>query len=515
MNDLITSYSPTATEVSTGLEGRTPVPLVWNFPKPPRESQTKALEFIQQEEVELASCSLSAPTGSGKSAIAAGLASTYGAAVLVPQKVLQDQYMQTWPNASLLKGSGNYPCKGAVNCRVGARHSKIDKCRQCSCPFSTAKSQFLNGGFAITNYACYFSLRQHDPSFEPSHHALVMDEAHNLERALIDSATLKMTEEMFVKVTKETWKKPHTLAVAMRMMSQFSNAFMKEKMPPSPFWTEVEEMVDLIGFVFERIDEDGMESWILCSEKDSFRVCPVESNALFGRYLGGKWSVLMTATPPPADLLDSWLGENHGSLELPSTFPLQNRPVRYVPVEKLNRDTMANLAVQTKLLKRIAAVMDHHSDEKGIIHTTTYNIAQMISDRIRSPRLLIQEPGNREEILEKHLKSKNPTILVSPSMTEGVDLYDDLGRFNIVVKVPFANLGDNWVKARKETSRSWYDWTAMKDLVQAVGRTTRHEKDHSISYILDGSFEGLFNRSSHLFPKWFSDSIHTTWPPSY
>lgn len=510
-DQLITSPdSENRVELATAFqEDRKLTKMVWDFSKPPREPQVRALNWLEIQEQELESCSIGAPTGSGKSAIARSISATHGGITLVPQKILQDQYMNTWPDSCLLKGSGNYSCKGAVNCKVGAKHSKIKDCRKCSCPFSAAKQGFLGGRVSITNYAAFFSFRQHDPGFDPVHHALIMDEAHNLEKALIDSATLVMSEEKFVKVTNTDFKMPRTLASALAMLRSFVNAFQKEKVTPSPFWTEVEEMVDLALFVFDRIEEEGDDSWILCTDKESFRVCPVTSDSLYQRYVGNRWSVLMSATPPPQEQLQSWLGVEHRSLELPSTFPVDNRPVRFVPVGRLNRETLADPAMQKKLMSRVAAILNHHQNEKGIIHTATYALAEMIGKYLKSSRLLIQQPGNREEILEKHRLSKQPTVLVSPSMTEGVDLYDDLGRFNIVMKVPFANLGDNWVKARKDRSPSWYNWTAMKDLVQAVGRTTRHETDYSSSYILDGSFEMLFNRSSHLFPKWFADSIVT------
>ncbi len=486
---------------------RDPVKLIWDFPKPPRAPQTTALNWLETQEHDQESCSICAPTGSGKSAIARSLSRTHTGITLVPQKILQDQYMKTWPDSCLLKGSSNYSCKGAVNCKVGAKHSKVADCRKCSCPFSEAKRRFLGGRDSITNYAAFFSFRQHDPGFNPTHHALIMDEAHNLEQALVNSATLNMSEEKFVKVTKADFKMPRTLQAAMAMMRLFASSFRKEKVTPSQFWTEVEEMVDLIDFVFERVEEEGDDSWILCTDKEGFRVCPVTSDSLYERYVGSRWTVLMSATPPPQEQLNSWLGEGHRSLELPSTFPVANRPVRFVPVGRLNKESLATPDMQNKLLKRVAAILNNHQHEKGIIHTATYALAEMIGSRLKSPRLLIQQPGNREEILETHLMSKKPTVLVSPSMTEGVDLYDDLGRFNIVVKVPFANLGDNWVRARKDRSQSWYSWTAMKDLVQAIGRTTRHEEDYSTSYILDGSFEMLFNRSSHLFPKWFGESV--------
>ena len=60
----------------------------------------------------------------------------------------------------------------------------------------------------------------------------------------------------------------------------------------------------------------------------------------------------------------------------------------------------------------------------------------------------VPESHTRMKMYEEHLVSKDPTILVSPSLMEGIDLVDDLSRFQIIVKVPYASLGDKHVKKK-------------------------------------------------------------------
>ena len=94
-----------------------------------------------------------------------------------------------------------------------------------------------------------------------------------------------------------------------------------------------------------------------------------------------------------------------------------------------------------KLKKAVEAILDAHSNEKGIIHCHTYKIANYLKRNIRSTRILIHNSENRDEILQKHMKSKKPTVLLSPSMTEGVDLKGSLSKFQVICKVPYPYLG--------------------------------------------------------------------------
>ena len=61
--------------------------------------------------------------------------------------------------------------------------------------------------------------------------------------------------------------------------------------------------------------------------------------------------------------------------------------------------------------------------ENVVVHNChTYKIANYLKKNIRSKRILTHNSDNRDEILAKHISSKEPTVLLTPSMTEGVDL---------------------------------------------------------------------------------------------
>ena len=97
----------------------------------------------------------------------------------------------------------------------------------------------------------------------------------------------------------------------------------------------------------------------------------------------------------------------------------------------------------------------------------------LFKKNLRASRLIFHDSTDREEALQKHLTSKEPTVLVTPSMSEGVDLRDDLARFQVLVKVPYPSLGDKLVKKRMNRWSWWYPMQTIKTIVQSVGRGVR------------------------------------------
>jgi len=90
---------------------------------------------------------------------------------------------------------------------------------------------------------------------------------------------------------------------------------------------------------------------------------------------------------------------------------------------------------------------------------------------------------------------------------EGVDLKDDLSRFQIMCKVPFPYLGDLVVKKRMEKNEKWYPYMTAKSIIQSLGRSIRNETDHAISYILDSDWDRFFSKNRNLFPNEFNTLI--------
>jgi Rad3-related DNA helicase len=92
-------------------------------------------------------------------------------------------------------------------------------------------------------------------------------------------------------------------------------------------------------------------------------------------------------------------------------------------------------------------------------------------------------------------------------MAEGVDLRDDLARFQILMKVPYPSLGDKLVRKRMHRWNWWYPMQTVKTIVQAVGRAIRSETDHAVTYILDSDWRRFYGQNKELFPEAFKVAI--------
>jgi Rad3-related DNA helicase len=114
---------------------------------------------------------------------------------------------------------------------------------------------------------------------------------------------------------------------------------------------------------------------------------------------------------------------------------------------------------------------------------------------------------NNQDLMKMHASTSKPTVLISPSMHTGVDLYDDLSRFQIIVKLPFLSLGDGRIKIKSDLDGDWYINQMFLTVLQSSGRSIRSENDWAETYILDASFKYFFDRYKKNLPKWFKDRV--------
>ena len=179
-----------------------------------------------------------------------------------------------------------------------------------------------------------------------------------------------------------------------------------------------------------------------------------------------------------------------GVLSLPSPFPSENRPIFVHSVGSMSSKIIdETLPLMASAVKEI---LKQHRNDKGIIHCHTYKIAKYLKSNIRSNRLLIHTSENRDEVLKQHKSSKKPSVLLSPSMSEGVDLKGELSRFQIIVKIPYPYLGDPLVRKRMNKWPEWYSLQTAKLIVQSAGRSIRSEEDSATTYVLDGDWKRFF-----------------------
>jgi len=227
----------------------------------------------------------------------------------------------------------------------------------------------------------------------------------------------------------------------------------------------------------------------------------------------GMISLLMSATILSKDNLCNSIGLKNDKVKFikveESEFSIEHRPIYLMNVAWLNARTM------NQSLPQISKVIDNllsvHKNDKGIIHTTSYSQLQFIKNNIskeNSSRLIESNPKiDRNEMILKHFQSIKPTVLISPSMFLGVDLKDDLSRFQIIVKVPYPDLTDKRISVLKQRNPKWYEWNTILRLVQAYGRSVRNSEDYANTYILDSNISYILKNGKDMIPKWFSEAI--------
>lgn len=231
-------------------------------------------------------------------------------------------------------------------------------------------------------------------------------------------------------------------------------------------------------------------------------------------------SIFMSATIGDTKEKIQEFSKNHG-IDDPyliinySDFDYSNSPILMV-TPSLKMSYAEKAENMPKMLKRIQKIVFNNPKKTGLIHTGSYANMDMlksfaeannIDDRFVWCRTAKEKrEGVRQVQWDIDTEGWSNRVLVGASLLEGVDLKDDLCRFNVFMKVPFASLGDELVKRMMEAYDGWYSWVTMQQVVQGIGRSNRHKKDYSTVYLLDGSFMGFF-RNYGVLPRVISERI--------
>ena len=152
----------------------------------------------------------------------------------------------------------------------------------------------------------------------------------------------------------------------------------------------------------------------------------------------------------------------------------------------LNFNNLQLPEVKSSITNTVDKIMTEHKNDKGIIHTTSYEQLNFIRDNMsqeNARRLIVTDPEiQREKEIKEHINCTKPTVLISPSLQTGFDLKDELSRFQIIIKVPYPNKSDRWINAKRDLNEDWYYWQTALKLAQAYGRPVRSNEDRAHSW---------------------------------
>ncbi len=527
----------------------------------PTKKQVSLLEKIEEGLTKSKFVICSAPTGSGKSLIARTLANissepsaekrrliqSYeafkqdftgnytnseecndeppsGAFALTITKTLQDQYNTLFTKSDILKGKINYACNLDDSYSVDfAPCTFVTKLKESCwekgiCGYYTARNNALLSRFAVLNYKMFLAL----PDHVKRKNIIICDEASELEEELVRQFSAEIDYDKLKQYDiniKMLISDNHTRARAWlyELIEKVTTAIESITQIGSKK-LEMLSKGDIVRFQYLKNLHNSLTAidnmWSECEyiiDVSATRVTftPLHAHTLANHIFNfADKIVLMSATIIDPEHFTKSLGiTDYSYVECESDFEPSKSPIYVSSTNKINYKTLKT--VLPKICTQIEQIVNHHKNEKGIIHTHTQEIANIIQDKIgKNERFLFRDAtATNENILKEHCETQNPTVLVSPSLVYGVDLKDDLARFQIIVKLPFLPLSSKRIKKLFDTDKDWYENKMLSATVQAAGRATRNKNDYSVTYILDSNFINVVKRSRSKLPKHFIDRI--------
>lgn len=519
----------------------------WPLESEPRETQLKTFKFIEENlDKKYIFCEL--PVGTGKSPVGITLANYLksintekkSSFILTPQKILQKQYEETFgtnnDQFSTLYGKSNYTCQSFnTNCEIGS----LTKFKCKNCPSKIALDNAKNSENIVLNYALATIHFNCTKAFEPRN-LMILDECHQLENILTEYNTISINKLNCVKF-KIPWLNATNFNDAYDWLEEiffpsFNDIFDDlteecDKLKEKPKLTD--KQISKLKFYNDMSDLHSKVTNFLDLPKNiasTKYIHVIDNYGLKIKHLFGADNFNQIFKPQAdkfifltATLFDHVEFCNNLGIPLNETcvisteseFPKENRPVIFKPVMKMSYgwDNQANEKSRQNMINIIKVLLEEHIDENGIIHTGNFQIAKWLVGELKGIKheVLHHNPDsgdNRDQIVKIFTESKKPVLLISPSITEGLDLVEDKARFAIFAKVSYGPLGDNWIKQRMEMSSNWYLLRALTDVLQGCGRVVRSKDDFGVSYILDSSWSYLYNKTKHKIPQWWLESYH-------
>ena len=514
----------------------------WDKKLTPRKVQRDALEWLSKQSAKY--LFLEAPVGSGKSQIGMTYSKFISGAegdsfILTPQRILQEQYCKSFPNATLapLYGKSNYPCANKnTTCDIGS----LVKSFCTTCPHKLALEQAKQAPNVVLNYTLGFLHFTHLDIFK-RRELMILDECHFVEKALVDFDSICISRfqaqesgliwpELADILTIRKWVVNEYIPIIEAKIAELSEAirplFNKPNLTPTDVASlreheRIDTLINELAPLSVLPDKTLIDEYVLVYDKMSIKFKQITARKSFMKTLNplANRFLFMSSTilNPKGFCRDLGIDpEDAAFISLSSEFPVENRPVYYMPQTKMNAGWISDSRKpdRDKMVSYIDDLLDMHSSDSGIIHTGNFAVAEWLVSNIKSTHHNVfhhnpQSGDDRNSVISAYTKSKKPAVLISPSITEGLDLKDDLGRFAIFAKIPFGFLGDQWIKKRLDLSSEWYQRQALIHMIQGSGRVVRSQNDWGNVYILDASFGYLYDRTKHLIPEWWNSAYLT------
>ena len=492
-----------------------------------RPNQSAAVEEIMSSQSPFVT--QIAPTGSGKSLQYATAAHTAfnRAVILTSTKGLMRQLENDFSEIGLVavKGKNSYMCTAendGSRCDEGPCNAGF-KCKyqdQGGCPYYDAVAAARVSPLIVTNYAFWMTYNKYAQKL-PTPDLLVCDEAHDLPQLVSDFLTSKINRQHPLiwsiltppanekTISVERWAEwADSMLRPVRDRVNSLRKYIKDNDGASKtVRRELKTLTALLKNLLTMADMNSQD-WVMDVNDHHLEFAPIwpkdyTQDVLF---LDSKKVLLTSATV--CQKTTQMLGipkELNQISEFPHSFPVQNRMLTFIPTVRLNIHA-SKLDIR-EWTSKIDQIIRPRLDRKGLIHTVSYERRNFVMAQSEYSKFMVShDTGDIIRSITRFKKADPPLIMVSPSMTTGVDLpYDDC-RYQIIGKVPYPDMRNKIVKARLTEDSEYGAYIACQQLVQAVGRGTRSRNDWCENFIIDNSIRWIMKDYKHFMPNWFLTS---------
>lgn len=510
---------------------------------------------------------MDAPTGSGKTVIGEAVRQVLDTTGLYvcTTKGLQDQFLRDFDYARVLKGRANYPTEygewptvTAADCTGG------EACFWCdtreSCPYQIAKDEALAADVAVLNTA-YLLAEANSPRGKFGANGMrppfiIADECDELEGSLMGAVEwtsigsrelrelrlttpkkgshrgtiVKWLRDVYVPVLEKAGRETYKIGKSTHNVQLIRKGTRWIRNAADAAWV-AGELAPATEEDGEVAAEEAGAMWVRDYRKnDPERL--VFKPVVVDRYgptklwrHGRRWLCMSATIISPQEQAESLGLDQSGlrwaSVEVPMTFPVENRPIYVAGVAKVTKKAMdaEGSDVLERLSGAIGAICVRHPGERILVHTVAYKLADELKwrlDNLVTDRLILTygNAAERDDAFERYARTPG-AVLLAPSMDRGFDFRGDLARVVVIAKVPFPNLGDRQVSARLRLPERdgdwWYRVQTVRTIVQMTGRGVRGADDWAATYILDQEFQNnIYRKAKSLFPKWWRDALDQT-----
>jgi ATP-dependent DNA helicase DinG len=482
------------------------------------------------------------PTGAGKSLVYMALTRLSGAhrtVVLTRTRALQAQLEADYsslPGVSLVQGQHGYICvalepyghlfsqygegrayQGATSVANGPCHTGVDcHLKRGGCPYYDALRRANQAEVIITNYAWWFTLMARgDIALNPD--LLICDEAHEAPSALADAIGATIQAGDVAEVLQVRMPRLEALDAAgwvrwaadtsdtVRELLEGTRANTRDAMRKLRRAQWLQFSLDRIRAIDPALlllsPADGGVRFDVAwaapyAERWLFR--SVKKIVMTSAFLGQHTADLLGVPPNALDLYESGDG-----------FPLARRPVYICTSPLIQRvDHRMTPDQEKRWVAEIDRILEARPDRKGIIHTVSYKRRDhLLLNSACRDRMMTHGRHDTIERIEAFRAAKPGAVLVSPAVTTGYDFpYEDC-EFQILAKVPFPDARDPVVKVRSQIDPLYPAYSAMQEVVQAVGRGMRAPDDRCETFLVDRHFRWFLAKHQNLAPLWFRRAL--------